>query len=274
MNVLCSMDLMTEGSPFFLRKMSHQVVDGLLHYRLAERELNPLIGNEISITHTGSKQCVACNRAIKKTFGQGFCFPCLRSLARCDTCILRPETCHYHKGSCREPEWAENHCLIEHVVYLANTTGLKVGITRANKRFERWGDQGALETIVFARVPERLIAGQIEAAIREFISDRTDWRALIKGEREEVDLEGEKEALADSLPEELQEFLAFEEMDSVINTFIYPVNEYPVKASTWNLDRQPEVRGHLKGIRGQYLFIGDKAINIRKYEGYEVIFSY
>src|SRR5690625_1150681 len=92
--------------------------------------LNPFLGQEVRLQFRGAIHCIHCGRKSSKSFNQGYCYPCFRSLARCDTCIVRPELCHYFEGTCREPEWGDAHCMIPHIVYLANSTGTKVGITR------------------------------------------------------------------------------------------------------------------------------------------------
>ena len=262
------------AEPFFLRKMAHHAEGGELVYYLGTHQISESLGKTVTITHTGKKNCIACDRSIKKTFNQGYCYPCLRSLARCDSCIVKPEKCHFHEGTCREPEWGEEHCLIDHVVYLANTTGLKVGVTGAHKVLERWGDQGALAALVLARVPERLVAGRIEVALKELVSDKTNWRHLLTGKGEEVDLLQAYRELKTALEPELQQYLlSEEEAASSLTEMSYPVHEYLAKASTWNLDKLPEITGVLQGVRGQYLFIGGKGVNIRKYQGYEVTLS-
>ena len=111
--------------------------------------LNNLIGQKISLEHLGIIHCVACHRLINKSFQQGYCFPCTQKLAQCDLCIVKPERCHFHLGTCREPEWGETHCLQDHVIYLANSSGLKVGITRQKNILNksRWIDQGATQAL-------------------------------------------------------------------------------------------------------------------------------
>ncbi|MCB0310607.1 MAG: DUF2797 domain-containing protein, partial [Bdellovibrionales bacterium] len=183
----------------FLRKLQHSG-QPLLRYSLAEIQLNDLLEKQISLSFSGQIQCVTCGISIKKSFNQGYCYNCFRTLARCDLCLVKPETCHFRKGTCREPEWGREQCLVPHVVYLSNTTGLKVGITRKHKLFERWGDQGAVCAVAICEVPERYYAGLIEVALKAQVSDRTDWRKLIKGERCEVDLLKEAERLVELLP--------------------------------------------------------------------------
>ena len=116
-----------------LRKMLTQL-STQVHYQLPigeERvDLNPLIDSHLAFEFTGTINCVACSRKTSKSFNQGHCFPCFRKLAACDTCIMSPEKCHFDQGTCREPDWAENNCFVDHIVYLANTSGIKVGITR------------------------------------------------------------------------------------------------------------------------------------------------
>jgi Protein of unknown function (DUF2797) len=257
---------------FFLKKMKHSgTLD--LRYELNNISLNDLIGKKISIEFTGLIECVNCQRKIKKTFSDGYCFPCFQKLAACDICILKPELCHYSKGTCREPEWGQKHCLIPHVVYLSNTSGLKVGLTREHKKFERWGDQGATSAIVIARVPERYIAGQMEVHLKSNLADKTNWRALIKGQESMADLNLEKKKLLSNLTGEVRNFFVEGgEWDQVYN-FKYPVLKYPEKAVTHDLEKQPKLESQLMGIRGQYLLFEDKALNVRKYTGYEVIFT-
>jgi hypothetical protein len=250
-----------------LRKMRHTGAPELVYY-LGDTCMSTHVGSTITLQATGHKQCLNCDRDIRKTFQQGYCYPCFQGLARCDVCIVRPEKCHYQEGTCREPEWGEEHCLIEHVVYLANTTGVKVGVTGAHKIDERWGDQGAHAAVVIARVPERRIAGEIEVALKGEVADRTDWRGLIKGVCVEVDLEAERKRLSALVPAEYQQYLVEGETDK--REIRYPVREYPEKAKTINLDKEPLVSGVLQGIRGQYLFIDGRGLNVRKFGGYEV----
>ncbi len=157
--------------------------------------VNPLLGNTIVVQHTGDIHCVACGRKTAKSFNQGHCFPCFRRLASCDACIVRPERCHYHLGTCREPEWGQAHCLRPHVVYLANSSGVKVGITRATQVPTRWIDQGAAQALPIARVASRRLSGLMEVAFKEHVSDRTDWRRMLKGEPEAVNLKASRDAL-------------------------------------------------------------------------------
>jgi len=109
--------------------------------------LNPLLGNKITLRYTGEINCIHCGRRTNKSFQQGYCYPCMQKLARCDICIVKPELCHFHKGTCREPEWGREHCMIQHIVYLAVSSGLKVGITRHTQVPTRWIDQGAVAAV-------------------------------------------------------------------------------------------------------------------------------
>ena len=109
--------------------------------------LNPLIGKELTLTFHGKIACKHCGKTTKKSYSQGFCYPCMIKLAQCDMCIMKPETCHHHLGTCREPQWGEQHCMVDHYVYLSNTSALKVGITRHTQIPTRWIDQGATQAL-------------------------------------------------------------------------------------------------------------------------------
>lgn len=251
---------------FFLRKMSHEGRPEL-RYRLGDTVLNDLLGQRLRLSFSGRIECMACGRSVKKTFNQGYCYPCFQKLACCDSCILKPELCHFRQGTCREMRWGLENCLIDHLVYLSNTSGLKVGITRKHKKFERWGDQGAVAAVELARVPERFYAGLIEAALARQLADRTDWRALVRGESARLDLAAERLRAIDLVPQEFQRYVLPE---SEVFEFVYPVIQYPLKAVSWNPDKSGALEGELQGIRGQYLIVDQKVINIRKYGGYEV----
>lgn len=254
---------------FFLRKMRHSG-QGLLKYWLGELPISDFVGKSIEIVFTGNIECVRCSRKIKKTFGQGFCYPCFTRSAECDICVLKPELCHFRKGTCREPQWGLEHCLIPHVVYLSHTSGLKVGITREHKRFERWGDQGATQAIVLAKVPERHFAGLVEAQLKAHVKDRTDWRALLKGERSQIDMRIEAKRLSECVQAEFSRYLLPNLDTAEICELQYPIKVFPKKVLSWNPEKEPRVCGELEGIIGQYLIVGGKVINIRKYSGYEV----
>ena len=118
--------------------------------------MNALIGKMLTLDFQGQINCVHCGRLTKKSFNQGYCYPCFQRLAQCDICIVSPEKCHYAAGTCRDPEWGESHCMIDHVVYLANSSGVKVGITRGTQVPTRWIDQGAVSALPIFRVRTRL----------------------------------------------------------------------------------------------------------------------
>ncbi len=266
------MALLGEGP---IRKMTTKVEEEV-RYSLPigdeSIEMNPLLGQEIRILYSGEIRCIACGRRTKKSFSQGHCFVCLRKLASCDTCIIRPEECHYEQGTCREPQWGETHCLIPHTVYLSNTGALKVGITRGGNEPIRWVDQGATQAIAIRTVPNRLASGQVEVAFKGHVSDRTNWRVMLSGVPDEIDLGAERDRLFDELQDVLG-LLPGAEVKVPPMTIRYPVLQYPEKVRSLNLDKAPIVQGVLQGIKGQYLLLDTGVINMRKYAGYVLEFS-
>ncbi len=266
-----------------LRKM-RAMLDKPVQYNLLLSEqavpLNPLIGKPIKLGFTGKISCVHCGRTTKKSFSQGYCYPCFISLAQCDMCILRPETCHFDKGTCREPDWAQSHCMQPHVVYLANSSGIKVGITRQNQIPTRWIDQGAIQALPIFKVQSRLVSGLVEVALGKYISDKTSWQQMLKNNVEVIDLTAKRDELLAMCKAEFAEISrrfgqqAIEFLhDGRAVDITYPVNRYPDKVKSFNLDTNPNVSGVLEGIKGQYLLLDTGVINLRKYSGYEVEFS-
>jgi hypothetical protein len=245
-----------------------------INYELALGEVQFVIsehvGKRISLTFTGKIFCSNCGKKTKKSYGDGFCYPCTMKLASCDLCILKPETCHYDKGTCREPKWGEDNCLKPHIVYLANSSGIKIGITRKTQVPTRWIDQGASFALPIMEVKSRLVSGQVEMLFKKHIADKTDWRKMLKGSPEPVDLLVLRDELLEKLKDDLKDF-EFTLLDEQVWDFTYPVNKYPEKVSSFNLDKTPKVEGLLEGIKGQYLIFDTGVLNIRSHSGYEVI---
>jgi hypothetical protein len=242
--------------------------------------MNDYLGQRISLNYGGEIHCCYCGRKTKKSFNQGFCFPCLKKLARCDSCIVSPEKCHYEQGTCREPEWGEAFCLTDHVVYLANSSGVKVGITRATQLPTRWIDQGAVQALPIMRVATRLQSGLVEDALRQHVADKTNWRKMLKGELERVDLPAARETVFERCEAELgalSERFGVQALQPVVDAecvdIEYPVLEYPTKVSSHNFDKTPQVEGTLMGIKGQYLILDTGVINLRKFTAYNISFS-
>jgi len=234
-------------------------------------EMNQLIGSRIEMEYQGRIHCIRCGRETRKSFAQGYCYPCFSTAPETEECVLRPELCRAHEGIARDMEYAKTHCLIEHVVYLSMTSGLKVGVTRSTQVPTRWIDQGATAAIELARTPDRYRAGLIEVALKAHINDKTNWRKMLAGEEDEsVDLAAEKKRLAAIIPDGQQEYCIQE--DRVIH-IAYPVREYPQKVRSLNFDKDPVVSGILTGIKGQYLMFRDQSvINMRKFGGYLIRF--
>ena len=263
-----------------LRKMLTQL-STQVHYQLPigeERvDLNPLIDSHLAFEFTGTINCVACSRKTSKSFNQGHCFPCFRKLAACDTCIMSPEKCHFDQGTCREPDWAENNCFVDHIVYLANTSGIKVGITRHSQVPTRWMDQGATQAQPIARVRHRQLSGLLETSLANHVKDKTAWQTMLKGDGERVSLEKKRQLLMDLCADDisslqdrfgLQAITLLEGEPTVDIT--YPVMEFPTKVKAHNFDKTPRVEGRLMGIKGQYLIFDTGVLNIRKFGGYHV----
>lgn len=243
--------------------------------------LNALLGCRLRLRHTGAIFCIVCGRKTSRSFNRGYCYPCFRKLAQCDLCVLRPERCHYHQGTCREPEWGDAHCMIPHFVYLANTSGLKVGLTRCNRGVMRWIDQGAVQALPVFETDTRQQAGFVEVLFTEHgVSDRADWRRMLSCIPPPLDLYAERDVLLEQTAagvEELRRRFGGSGIRRVESAealdFHYPVQEYPPKVRSLNLDKTPSVEGCLQGVKGQYLIFDVGALNVGSFSGYETEWS-
>ena len=264
-----------------LSKMSVRLEAPFVQYsfRLGEAQVpvNPLIGKTLRLEYLGAIHCSHCGKRTKTSFSQGYCYPCMTKLAQCDLCIMAPERCHYEQGTCREPSWGEQFCMTDHVVYLANSSGIKVGITRATQLPTRWLDQGASQALPIMRVATRQQSGLVEDVLRSQVPDRTNWRALLKGDAEVLDLVALREQVFDACAEgirALQDRFGLQAIqplpDAEVVEMRYPVQAYPQKITSLNLDKTPVVEGTLLGIKGQYLIFDTGVINIRKYTAYQL----
>jgi len=258
---------MIQGQLFKMKAIQGKPVEYRLRLDDNEYPLNDLVGQRIRLSFTGEIRCIECGKATKKSWQQGHCYPCTLKLASCDICIVKPELCHYAKGTCREPQWGEEHCLRPHVVYLANSSGLKVGITREAQVPTRWMDQGAMQALPILKVDERLKSGQVERIIGEHVADKTHWQKLLKGMPEPLDLVRERDLIWEKVASALAPYV-LERMDAPVYDFTYPVLEWPTKIKSYNPEKTPVIEDRLIGIKGQYLMFENGVINIRSNAGH------
>lgn len=253
-------------------KMKTQLLDVVdYHLPLGEEliHMNPLIGKKLTLEFDGRINCIATNEIINKTYGQGYSYKSFKTLAQCDMCLVKPETCHYQDGTCREPEWGEKHCMIPHYIYLSVASGLKVGITRETNLPFRWMDQGAIQALPILKVKDRLTSGIIEVELSKSFADKTNWRKMLKGDVEPVDLLQVQEEIYENFGNLIDDYEA-EDLEEEILEINYPVNAVPDKITSMGFDKTPKIEGTLTGIKGQYLIFDTGVLNIRKHNGYHI----
>ena len=231
--------------------------------------LNEMIGKKLEIKFSGRINCVVCGNQTKKSFNHGFCYNCFQMAPQADESVFNPELSKAQFGVSRDMEWSEKNDLIDHILYLSLTNDLKVGVTRHHQIPTRWIDQGADAAIAVAKTPNRHIAGVMEKYLKQFYKDKTDWRKMLKNEKEgEYNLVEEKKSLMDKLPMELKRYILPE---NEVRNFVYPVTGFPTKVTSVNLLKTPELEGELKGIKGQYLYLDqNRVFNVRNHSGYYV----
>jgi hypothetical protein len=271
------MKILGQGTLRKMRSRLSQPVEYQLRLGEEEISLDPLLEKKISLQYSGLINCTNCGRKTKKSFNSGYCYPCFQRLAECDSCIIHPEKCHFDQGTCRDPAWGERFCLQDHIVYLANSSGLKVGITRGTQVPTRWIDQGATQALAIIRVRTRLQSGEVEVMFKQFVADKTNWRDMLKGQATPLDMHAEAKRLIDKCQSDLKEledkfgFFAISVLNGVdVVSIDYPVVSYPEKITSLNFDKTPVVEGTLLGIKGQYLILDSGVINMRRFAGYEV----
>ena len=251
-----------------LRKMQTEHADPvqyLLNFKDDLLIMNQLIGRKIKIQFDGY-ECLNCHKN-KKIFRQGFCYDCFRSSPKVGDWIMKPELSKAHLDEeDRDLEYEKKVQLQPHIIYIANSSNPKVGVTRRSQVPTRWIDQGAHEAVVIAEVPNRYLAGIGEVALKEHLSDKTKWRQMLQNKRDEVDMMELSKEMTQYLPDEVQEHI---NKEPELWQIEFPVNSYPDKIKSLNLEKKPVHEGVLNGIKGQYLIFEDNTVfNIRNSEGY------
>ena len=248
---------------------------GLVEYSLtlddqSTLELNSLLGKEITLSYHGESECIHCHQ--RKVARQGSCWNCLNKLACNDLCIMKPETCHYAQGTCREPSWGEKYCMQDQTLYLSRSAGIKIGITRGGNHMTRWADQGAIEGMVIGTFKDRLDVGLAEKAISSGgIGDRTSWQKMLKNDVTDAPFDDVLEQAKSFLSETQLAKLVVEPQAIKIE---YPHLEWPTKVKSLKFDKMPYFCDTLTAIKGQYLIFGNQVINIRSHAGYRIDLSY
>ena len=254
-------------------------------YQLAQASADPInlsqyLGCHIELRWLGTKGCRNCNQVLSRQYGGGYCYDCFSTLAQCDLCIVSPDRCHWHAGTCREPDWADTFCMQPHIVYIAATSDLKVGISRATRVMQRWIDQGAHQGLILAHAPTRRCAGMLEAFCAQVTQDRTDWRRLVRGETARVPLAD----LADQLRPRLQDFgqlmdAAFNAqpdlseladmtwaLDEPVYQINHPVEAYSPPHRLACSPEEPVVSGTLHGIIGHFLLLDCGVLDLQAHD--------
>ncbi|MCF6131801.1 DUF2797 domain-containing protein [Flavobacterium wongokense] len=254
-----------------LTKMQTEFSNPIQYYLVFENSflsLNQLLGKPMEISFVGY-QCLNCGKK-KKIFRQGFCYDCFMSSAAAGDWIMRPELSTAHLDiEDRDLEYEKKVQLQPHIVYLASSSEVKVGVTRGTQVPTRWIDQGATHAICIVEVPNRYLAGITEVALKNHFTDKTNWQKMLKNEISTLDIIQEKRQIKDLLPAEVHEYFYPEKED--IHELVYPVLQYPTKVNSLNLDKTPNFTGKLTGIKGQYLIFEDGTVfNVRTFEGYVV----
>lgn len=231
-------------------------------------DLDDVVGAGLRLEFLRRISCTHCGAVTRVGYGGGYCYSCFTTLARCDLCVVSPARCHFAAGTCREPEWGEAFCMQPHLVYLANSSGPKVGITRRGGEVTRWLDQGASQGLAVAQAATRHLAGLVEERMARLLSDRTDWRNLLRADAAPVDLAALRDGLRPRIGE-LPDGVSWLTDETPV-TLRFPVLAYPRHLVRLDLDRHPVVAGRLIGIKGQYLLFEHGVLNVSRHRGYHV----
>ncbi len=254
-----------------LTKMETEFSQPIQYYLVFKNDflnMNQLLNKTLTIQFV-KYQCLNCGLD-KPIYRQGFCKSCFFEIPQAADWIMRPElsTAHLNKED-RNLEYEKKVQLQPHIVYLANSSNVKVGVTRKNQVPTRWIDQGAHEAIEIVEVPNRYLAGITELALKNHVGDKTNWRKMLKNDIEDENLIEWRERLKQYIPDEAKDYFIESNTETNID---FPVHKYPEKPKSLNLIKSQSYKGKLVGIKGQYLIFDDETVfNIRSNEGLVVL---
>lgn len=250
-----------------LRKMQSEMGHPIQYYLIFNEDflnVNQVLDKELQLRFI-KYQCLNCGED-RPIFRQGYCQTCFFETPAAGDWIMRPElsTAHLDKED-RDLEYEKKVQLQPHIVYLANSSNVKVGVTRKSQIPTRWIDQGAHEAIEIVEVPNRYLAGITELALKEHVSDKTNWRKMLTNTLKDVDLIEWRNKLSKYIPDEAVAYYIENNQETHME---FPVLQYPVKVKSLNLQKTTSYKGVLKGVKGQYLIFEDNTVfNIRGNEG-------
>jgi hypothetical protein len=256
-----------------LTKMQTENGAPIQYYLVFENDflnVNQLLNKKVSISFV-KFQCLNCSLD-KKIYRQGYCYDCFYEIPQAADWIIRPELSKAHLDKeDRDLEYEKRVQLQPHIVYLANSSNVKVGVTRKTQVPTRWIDQGAHEAIEIVEVPNRYLAGITEVALKDYVGDKTNWRTMLKNEIKDENLIEWRDKLKKYIPDEVISYFLENKTETNLE---FPVLRYPEKPKSLNLSKTPTYEGVLKGIKGQYLIFEDNTVfNVRSNEGYVVAIS-
>ena len=253
-----------------LRKMRTEIGHPIQYYMLFEDDflnVNQVLDKSLTIRFI-KYQCLNCGED-RPIYRQGFCKNCFFDIPSAGDWIMRPElsTAHLDKED-RDLEYEKRVQLQPHIVYLANSSTIKVGVTRKSQVPTRWIDQGAHEAIEIVETPNRYLAGITEVALKDHVGDKTNWRKMLINDVDDKNLVDWRQKLKEYIPDEAEAYFIPSKSETHLE---FPVLRYPKKVKSLNLIKIPEYSGILKGIKGQYLIFEDNTVfNVRGSEGYYV----
>ena len=229
-----------------LKKMQTELASPIQYYMLFDGDflnVNQVLGREIHIKFL-KYQCLNCGEDLP-IYRQGFCRSCFFETPVAGDWIMRPElsTAHLDRED-RDLEYEKKVQLQPHIVYLANSSNIKVGVTRKSQIPTRWIDQGAHEAIEIMETPNRYLAGIAEVALKSHLSDKTNWRKMLTNEVTDQDLAAWRDKLKAFIPEETSDYYLHQSSEVTLE---FPVKRYPEKVKSLNLQKKPEFRGVLPG---------------------------
>lgn len=255
-----------------LTKMETEYAQPIQYYLVLENDflnMNQLLEKTITMQFV-KYQCLKCGLD-KPIYRQGFCKQDFFDIPQAGDWIMRPELSTAHLGKeDRDLEYEKKVQLQPHIVYLANSSNVKVGVTRKSQVPTRWIDQGAHEAIEIVEVPNRYLAGITEVALKNHVADKTNWRKMLKNDVEDENLVEWRERLKSYIPEEAQDYYIASNTETNLE---FPVLSYPEKPKSLNIEKSQTYTGKLVGVKGQYLIFEDNTVfNIRANEGLVVRF--
>jgi len=233
-----------------------------------------LVGESLRVTLHEEHVCANCGEKLSES-KYSVCYDC-KQRPPFTQCIKTPGT-DCTNADCPFPDYKRDACDHTYVVYLVTKGDVKVGISRSDRRLQRWAEQGASHAIVVAETPNRKSAGLIEEALSDRFETQSSSSWYEPRTSPVEDLVEATRTAPEYIPDDsrLYACLTLNDLDeTVIADRVVSIPHRATGVDHAHGVTRPELavgdsgEGTILGVRGSVILTNSFALNLKKRQGY------